>query len=141
MGLRAILTSWLTVVLLSMSSVAPICRAECDFMPGLPACHQAQSARTQMTAMAGMPNHEACCGKPISMSSRTSGCHHEACVGQPALKTDHMGYSAQANGISDQVPSEVLVILPATVETCMLVRGPPLLPKSSPVTLHTTLIV
>ena len=91
--------------------------------------------------MAGMPAEHVCCESAVSLVN-TRSCAHRSCSVQTALLSESVRLDTQL---------AVVATIPAAAESGQFanlaalilipVRGPPSLPKASPVSLHTTLLV
>ncbi len=137
-GLRATLTSLLTLVLLALSSVACACEIKCDMSMSGSSCGETQGLKQDMAAVASMKLQHACCGRSINFS--TPSCHHEASANQPALLNERVNAS-YSNASTAVVVSAVSLVEGTALTASIPVRGPPRFRPASPVSLHTTLRV
>ena len=140
MRFRATLTSFLTVILLSLSSVASACEIKCDLAKMGPSCHEARSTPGRMPKMAGMEQPQV--SKDSAASASTAHhCQHQVCATQPALLVERNGVIAYATPSVAAVIPHFLLLAPAALDRSIPVRGPPPFRTDSPVSLHTTLRV
>ena len=139
MRFRATFTSLLTVLLLSLSSVASACEIKCDLARVGPSCHEARATEGQMQAMAGM-DRQASAHSAVLVSAPRS-CQHRVCANQPALLGERNGFIPHFAPSMAAVLPAFLSFAPAAVDLSIPVRGPPSFRADSPVSLHTTLRV
>ena len=91
-----------------------------------------------MRAMAGMERHQTP-GSTASATASPQACGHGACAPQPALLAGRTSALAHATSGTAIAPPGFVLFTAAALVQSRLVRGPPLLCASSPVSLHTTL--
>lgn len=145
MRFRRTLASLLTVMLLSFSSFASDCEIRCDLKSIAGSCHAAAHSGQQgtMSAMAGMVHSAAKQDKAASavFASQPNACEHHVCA-QPLVVLDlhKTALSIDSSHVGLALANPLLFASDPTF-AFSLVRGPPLLTRSTPVSLHTTLLI
>lgn len=140
MRVRTTLTTLLIVMFLSLSSMASACDVKCALAQGAPACHDTKTGGSAMPPMAGMSGDHVC-SKNAASVVKQHPCLHQVCAVQSALASEYVRLDAHLASVAIISPAQIgrfahlngLVLIP--------VRGPPDLPRVSPVSLHTTLLV
>lgn len=152
MRLRATLASFLTLILVSLPSVAANCEIKCGLAQTLPSCHtsgvqakagQQAQAQEQMANMPGMEHMGAADQDSEALVSVVTAldCRAHVCAQQPAFFSEQKAVVAHASVSTEAVFFDSFQFAPELLNTEVSSRGPPLLHPSTPITLHTTLRV
>lgn len=138
-----------TAIVLLVSLMAPVCEAQCDLKDMGTSCHTSapnspttpHAHRVQtMAPMPGMASSGAPDGETPSFRA-SQVCEHHICVQQEALLTRDLVSRAHLVTSFQAIVLIAALLLPVDQNDALPVQGSPPVPKSSPVTLHTTLRV
>jgi hypothetical protein len=144
MWLKAMIATFLAVLLLSASCARSVCQISCDTKAQGGSCHHGRSAISHSAPSSArqMPRMKQCGMKGSNASNSvsaeaTASCRHDVCGDTPVLPKSETGFATHL--IQDQyVVTVVTSFLPAVFWAHDISETPPLR-DPSPVSLHTTL--
>ena len=144
MRFRATLASFLTVVLLSISSAASNCELKCDLAAMMPSCHSPVIQKHKQEQMADMPGmeHKASpklANKTKALVATAPTCSTHACAQQPAVFIEQKATVAHVSLSTEAALFDAFQFAPEPTLAGLSSRGPPHFRPATPVSLRTTL--
>ncbi|CAN5408660.1 hypothetical protein BH10ACI4_BH10ACI4_06190 [soil metagenome] len=147
MGFRVTLASFLTAIMLCVSSLASTCEIKCELAETLPSCHGSSRVKTNaQPAMAEMPGMELEAAPGTDAEATTlvalaPACKVHACAQQPAFFSEQKAALTHVLVSTGAVSVGALQFAPEPLNAGFSSRGPPHLRPHTPITLRTTLRV
>jgi hypothetical protein len=148
MRFRATWASFLTAMLLFISSAASNCEIKCELTSSGPSCHAAahtgRAQHEQMPAMSGM-QHDSATGSSGSSTAmfflHSAACQAHACAQQPAVLDEQRAAVSHVSRSVPAVSHDPSRFAPEPTLAGFAVRGPPSFRPATPVSGGTTLLV